>query len=29
LQALKSNPQNAGKEFQLEFTIDPTIKGGL
>ena len=29
LQALKANPQNAGKEFLLEFTIDPSIKGGL
>lgn len=29
MQALKANPQNEGKEFQLEFTIDPTIKGGL
>ena len=29
LNALKANPLNAGKEFQLEFTIDPLIKGGL
>lgn len=29
LQALKANPDNAGKEFKLEFTIDPSIKGGL
>ena len=29
LAALKANPNNAGKEFKLEFTIDPTIKGGL
>jgi F0F1-type ATP synthase delta subunit len=29
MQALKANPQNEGKEFQLEFTIDPSIKGGL
>jgi F0F1-type ATP synthase delta subunit len=29
MNALKANPQNAGKEFQLEFTIDPLIKGGL
>ena len=29
LSALNANPNNAGKQFQLEFTIDPTIKGGL
>jgi len=29
LQALKTNPQNAGKEFTLDFTIDSTIRGGL
>ena len=29
LSALKANPQNEGKEFKLEFTIDPAIKGGL
>lgn len=29
LAALKANPQNAGKEFVLEFTVDPSIKGGL
>jgi len=29
LAALKANPQNSGKQFNLEFTIDPTIKGGL
>lgn len=29
LSALKANPSNEGKEFKLEFTIDPTIKGGL
>ena len=29
LSALKANPENAGKEFTLEFTIDSTIKGGL
>lgn len=29
MQALKANPHNEGKEFQLEFTIDPSIKGGL
>ena len=29
LSALKQNPQNAGKEFQLEFQIDDSILGGL
>lgn len=29
LHALQQNPQNDGKEFQLEFTIDSSIKGGL
>jgi F0F1-type ATP synthase delta subunit len=29
LAALKANPNNAGKEFKLEFQIDPSIKGGL
>jgi F-type H+-transporting ATPase subunit delta len=29
VQALKSNPQNAGKEFTLDFTVDSAIKGGL
>ena len=29
LSALNANPENAGKQFQLEFTIDPAIKGGL
>lgn len=29
LAALKANPNNSGKEFKLEFQIDPTIKGGL
>lgn len=29
LQALKSNPQNKGKEFVIEFQVDETIKGGL
>jgi F-type H+-transporting ATPase subunit O len=29
LQALKANPQNDGKEFTLDFTVDSTIKGGL
>jgi F-type H+-transporting ATPase subunit delta len=27
--ALKANPGNEGKEFTLDFTLDPTIKGGL
>lgn len=27
--ALQSNPQNDGKEFTLDFTVDPAIKGGL
>jgi len=29
MSALKSNPQNEGKEFILEFTVDSSIKGGL
>lgn len=29
LSALKANPNNEGKEFKLEFTLDPSIKGGL
>ena len=29
LAALKANPTNEGKEFTLDFTVDPTIKGGL
>ena len=29
LSALKANPENQGKEFKLEFQIDPSIKGGL
>jgi len=29
LEALKQNPLNAGKDFQLEFQIDETIQGGL
>jgi ATP synthase F1 delta subunit len=29
LSGLKDNPQNEGKEFLLEFTVDPSIKGGL
>jgi len=29
LSALKANPQNEGKEFTLDFTVDESIKGGL
>lgn len=29
LAALKANPQNEGKEFTLDFTVDESIKGGL
>mmetsp|Transcript_11101 Transcript_11101/g.8190 ORF Transcript_11101/g.8190 Transcript_11101/m.8190 type:complete len:151 (-) Transcript_11101:65-517(-) len=29
LSALKANPNNAGKEFQLEFKVDESIMGGL
>jgi len=29
MSALQANPQNEGKQFQLEFTFDPSIKGGL
>ena len=29
LSALKANPNNEGKEFQLEFKVDETIMGGL
>lgn len=29
LSALKQNPANAGKEFTLDFVVDPAIKGGL
>lgn len=29
LSALQANPQNQGKQFQLDFTVDATIKGGL
>jgi len=29
LSALQANPENAGKDFQLDFTVDETIKGGL
>ena len=29
LKALKSNQQNQGKEFVIEFRVDETILGGL
>jgi ATP synthase F1 delta subunit len=29
LAALKSNPVNEGKQFQLEFKVDESIRGGL
>ena len=29
LSALKANPENSGKEFQLEFQVDESILGGL
>ena len=29
LTALQANPQNQGKQFILDFTVDPAIKGGL
>lgn len=29
LAALQANPQNQGKQFQLDFTVDASIKGGL
>ena len=29
LQALQANPQNAGKEFVIEFNVDESIMGGL
>jgi len=29
LAALKENASNAGKDFQLDFTVDASIKGGL
>ena len=27
--ALKANPQNEGKAFTIEYSVDPTIMGGL
>lgn len=29
LAALQANPENVGKQFQLEFTVDESIQGGL
>lgn len=29
LAALTANPMNAGKEFTIDYTLDPAIKGGL
>lgn len=29
LDALKANPQNEGKQFVIQYTIDPSIEGGL
>ena len=29
LTALGANPMNAGKEFTIDYTLDPAIKGGL
>lgn len=29
LAALGANPMNAGKEFTIDYTLDPAIKGGL
>lgn len=29
LAAVKANPGNAGKEFTIEYTVDPAIQGGL
>jgi len=29
LAALQANPDNTGKQFQLEFTVDESIQGGL
>lgn len=29
LAALKANPHNAGKEFTIEYQVDPSIQGGL
>ena len=29
LAAVKANPENAGKEFTIEYTVDAAIQGGL
>jgi ATP synthase F1 delta subunit len=29
LEALKANPENAGKEFTIEYKVDENIVGGL
>lgn len=29
LAAVKANPANSGKEFTIEYTVDPAIQGGL
>lgn len=29
LSALQANPLNQGKQFVLDFTVDPAIRGGL
>lgn len=29
LDALKANPQNEGKQFVIQYTIEPSIEGGL
>jgi F0F1-type ATP synthase delta subunit len=29
LAALKENPKNEGKQFVIQFTVDPLIQGGL
>lgn len=29
LDALKANPQNSGKEFTIDYEVEPSIMGGL
>lgn len=29
LEALKANPQNEGKQFVIQYDVDPSIQGGL
>ena len=29
LDALKANPENSGKEFTIEYQVEPSIMGGL